>query len=282
MKPELRACPSFGSHWAYGSVASVFWLKGRETREKVQLLDEGLERLEQDGHFGRCNCSCCACASCRPCCTSCCTGRNWLIVFGLFLLAVFAIGFTVQAGLAATEFKSYPAPGRIYSVSAGSFTVQMHLFCQGAGNTTVVFEHGGGASSVAGDGLMSELRMRGVRTCQYDRLGYGWTPSLVQRGGPNPTSGELLLNLLEVANEASSPMICVGHSAGAAACLEFAIAIANRTAPLRLFGVVMLDGYPDLVRAGSFPGGRQSINVILESLRGFAVMFGPTGLSRGM
>jgi len=146
----------------------------------------------------------------------------------------------------------------------------------------VVFEHGGGASSVAGDGLMSELRMRGVRTCQYDRLGYGWTPSLVQRGGPNPTSGELLLNLLEVANEASSPMICVGHSAGAAACLEFAIAIANRTAPLRLFGVVMLDGYPDLVRAGSFPGGRQSINVILESLRGFAVMFGPTGLSRGM
>lgn len=186
-----------------------------------------------------------------------------MVVFGLFLLiwlGVFAIGFTVQAGMAAAEFNAYPPPGRIYSVAVGSVTLRMHMVCQGAGNATVIFEHGGGASGLSGEGLMIQLRQYGLRTCQYDRVGYGWSPSLWQRSSPSPTSGDILSNLLEVANEGlSGPIVCVGHSAGAAACLQFAIAAASKPALFRLSGVVMLDGYPDLVRAGSYPGGTQAI-----------------------
>lgn len=202
----------------------------------------------------------------------------------LVFLGVFAFGFTIQACMAAADYAQTPPAGQIYSVNVNGLSVRMHMYCIGASssNATFLFEHGGGANSVSGMPLQSSWAAAGRRACVYDRLGYGWTPSMLKRSDLlRPTSGQLLVQLLRQAGE-RGPFVCIGHSAGAAACVEFALA-ANST-ELSVVGVAMLDGYPDVIRAGSLRPGSSAVipaSTMLQQLQGYAVMVGPTGLSRG-
>lgn len=272
---------------AYAAACSVVWIQtsGSAGKESLVPLDD-VDDSPDEGRLGSCSCSCCRSIRCRNCCSGCCTGRNWIIGFGLFTLifaAVFCIGATVQAVTVAANSNAYPPAGTVYSVTVDGVGLSVHMHCRGGPSaTTILFEHGGGSNSLAGEGMAMRLIESGRRVCTYDRLGYGWTPSLYQRPSISVASGgNVTLALLRSAAE-PGPFVCVGHSAGATSCLNFAMA-ANGT-EVQVAGVVLLDGYPDLIRAGTLrPGQDQGVaaKVILDQLKGFSVIAGPTGLSSG-
>mmetsp|Transcript_15494 Transcript_15494/g.30590 ORF Transcript_15494/g.30590 Transcript_15494/m.30590 type:complete len:367 (-) Transcript_15494:35-1135(-) len=136
--------------------------------------------------------------------------------------------------------------------------------------------------SLALKGIADELsNTHGMRTCIYDRIGYGWTPSLYVKGKDDgfPDSGTLLQKLLTAAGEAG-PFVCVGHSAGAAACMRFAEAAKGEVT-----GIAMMDGYPDLIVGGAWRPGVKKYPGDSPAISGtqmFAVIAGPTGFTRGL
>jgi len=212
-------------------------------------------------------------------CAFCLTVHFWLNFTLLFLvlwLLVFSTGVMIQSAAAANDGNSIQPPGQIYTISTNGTELDMHLYCFGpTAGKTVVFEHGGGANSMTLLGLAQELvATREVRACVYDRLGYGFTPSLYTGVDALPHSGVLLSLLLDKAGEAG-PFVCVGHSAGAGACLFFAHA--NKA----VVGVAMLDGYPDVIRAGSLRPGQEPSGRVLGATQGLGVAAGAPGLGRG-
>jgi pimeloyl-ACP methyl ester carboxylesterase len=205
----------------------------------------------------------------------CCKFASSCVV--LIFVTVLSFAVVIQAGYSA---KSTQPLGTIYDVPiAGDRIVQMHLFCSGprTSNATFVFEHGAGSNCLAMKGMADELSTAGYRSCIYDRLGYGWTTSYVTSDGSAiPSSGAILMSLLQSAGE-KGPFHCVGHSAGATACLEFAI-----VSDTNIKSVTFLDGYPDLIRAGSFePGMQNNPGGLVFALGAFAFFVGPSGLTRG-
>ena len=102
-----------------------------------------------------------------------------------FLGLVFSGAVSITACLSAAEQSAYPAPGSIYTISAGpqrpDLNLQMHLYCQGneLAPVTVLLEHGGGSNSATLEGIQQELvNVHGLRACLHDRLGYGYSPSM--------------------------------------------------------------------------------------------------------
>jgi len=108
----------------------------------------------------------------------------------------------------------------------------------------------------------------------YDRLGYGFSPSFYTGAEQLPNSGVILSRLLEEAGE-EGPFVCAGHSAGAESCLWFAHERPD------VEGVAMMDGYPDLIRAGATRPGVKPSSPMLYSLQGIAMVAGATGFTRG-
>lgn len=200
-----------------------------------------------------------------------CIGVTILLIF-----VAFGAGFTIQAAWGAADFNAFPPPGTIYTVSVKDITVDMHLYCVGptGKGPTIIGEHGGGASSVSFRYIQQQLAGRGHRFCAYDRIGYGWTPSTVQ--GMNitdVTSGDVLTVLLKKAEE-TGPFICIGHSAGAAACLLFA----HAQGAGNMKGIVFLDGYPDYVSAWSY-GTKISVDPAKISAMSHGMLFGVGAIS---
>lgn len=209
----------------------------------------------------------------------CCTCQFWLNFTALFLAAwlfVFSTGCVCQAAFTASDDNSMTPPGKIYTITTNDVELQLHLYCFGnSSSKTVVFEHGGGANSMTLLALAEELvNQYGARSCIYDRLGYGFSPSYYVSPSSLPNTGVILSKLLAEAGE-KGPFACAGHSAGAEACLWFAHE--NQAVD----AVAMMDGYPDLIRAGSFRPGQGPNPGILAAIRGMAVAVGATGLARG-
>ena len=207
---------------------------------------------------------------------------RFLIIIAVLFIVILVASFIVNAVLVARDTWIEPL-GSIYTVqAAGGLSLRMHLACSGdktSTNITWVFEHGGGANSVSMKGLADIVsRTAGARTCVYDRLGYGSTPSQVTLSNRSnlDSTGELLTKLLTTAGEVG-PFNCVGHSAGAAACLDFAIFNTD------VVGVGFLDGYPDVIRAGSFrPGNFSDESSTAVTITGVAgLLVGSNGLLRG-
>mmetsp|Transcript_64151 Transcript_64151/g.157814 ORF Transcript_64151/g.157814 Transcript_64151/m.157814 type:complete len:501 (+) Transcript_64151:565-2067(+) len=224
--------------------------------------------------------------TCRQCC---CSSREWAIGFGIFVLlwhTVFFLGACFQAAISASDYNAYQPIGTVYGIDAGGGRrVNMHMRCAGptdSGKPTFVFEHGGGSNCLALLGIADDLSVRhGRRTCVYDRMGYGWTPSTHTSFGTDSDSlddsGVLAGRLLDAAGEAG-PYVCVGHSAGGEACLKLGLAVGDK-----LVGVTILDGYPDLIRAGALRPGKavDSASMIIGATQAFGVIAGPTGFTRG-
>ncbi|KAL3940553.1 MAG: hypothetical protein SGBAC_004932 [Bacillariaceae sp.] len=191
----------------------------------------------------------------------------------------------------ASDAKMVP-PGQVYlfplAFNGNTIDLQMHLYCFGDKGTTdsptVIMEHGGGANSLTMLAVAQELeRNFNTRACIYDRLGYGYTPSLYTSAGSAtsstrlPNSGVILSQLLDVAGEAG-PFVCAGHSAGGEACLLFAHEHQGN-----VNGIAIMDGYPDIIRASSIrPGVNHDDDSPLSAVQSFAVMAGGTGLTRGL
>ena len=157
--------------------------------------------------------------------------RTWMACLGGILLIFFGacvIGVTIQAAWAASDYSTFSPIGTVYTINVRGVELKMHMYCQGGtpavGKATMIFEHGGGANCLSLLGL-ADYFAKSRRTCTYDRLGYGWSPSLYTQRNQSEfaTSGEILLTLLTAAKE-PGPYVCVGHSVGAQACLSLAIA----------------------------------------------------------
>jgi pimeloyl-ACP methyl ester carboxylesterase len=109
----------------------------------------------------------------------------------------------VDAGLDA-----YAAPGERVDIGDGR---HLDLRCSGEGSPTVVLEAGFGADSMAWAKVQPLLAAR-VRTCAYDRAGYGYSDA-----GPLPRDldAEVAdLHALVHAAHLSTPVVLVGHSIG--------------------------------------------------------------------
>ncbi len=142
-------------------------------------------------------------------------------LFGLLLLA---------CATPSPAAESLPAPGHLYAIG----THQMHLYCQGQGSPTVVFESGLGGVGLEWMGVLERVS-RQVRACYYDRAGYGWSEP-----GPMPRTAmreaDELAALLKAA-DIRGRLLLVAHSYGSYVAQVFA-----RAQPQRIAGLVLVDG----------------------------------------
>lgn len=87
---------------------------------------------------------------------------------------------------------------------------KLHLVCMGSGSPTVVFESGAAEGFYTWWNLQQELRGE-LRTCSYDRAGFGWSDPPSARSVAGYI--EDLHALLKKAGE-KPPFLLVGHSMG--------------------------------------------------------------------
>lgn len=120
-------------------------------------------------------------------------------------------------------------PGRIYDIG----NIKLHMNCMGSGTPTVVFDAGLGGFSLEWLRIQRQLRDT-VRTCAYDRAGYGWSGM-----GPSPRSTSQITaefeRLLEAA-DLQPPYILVGHSFGG-----YNVQYYTKSHPDKVAGVVLID-----------------------------------------
>ena len=141
-----------------------------------------------------------------------------LLVTGLFLVALAPAAMAVR-----------DVPGQLYDIGK----IKLHMNCLGTGGPTVVFDAGLGGFSLEWLRIQRQLRDT-VRTCAYDRAGYGWSEM-----GPSPRSTSQINDeferLLEVA-DLQPPYILVGHSFGGYNVQYYA-----KSHPDKVAGVVLID-----------------------------------------
>jgi pimeloyl-ACP methyl ester carboxylesterase len=181
----------------------------------------------------------------------------------LCLVLLVGLGAVYQFGASRRDRRLNPPPGRL--VNVGSF--RMHIYCQGNGSPTVVFESG------LGDTWLSWYRVQPkvaqfTRACSYDRAGMGWSdPS------PNPrTSKEIATELHRLLQNAGvmAPLILVGHSLGGLDVRMYASLYRSD-----VVGMVLVDATPD--HLDRFPQGLKKYNddfLRKETLRRDTIPFG--------
>ena len=127
--------------------------------------------------------------------------RATLLASGLVL--------ALTAGGSAQQSKpAGPPPGRLLNVGGRS----LHLRCVGpaTGRPTVILEAGAGDYSDRWIGVQDLLAPR-VRSCAYDRAGFGWSDGTEQSMSQDNADLRALLTAANVAG----PYVLVGHSMGA-------------------------------------------------------------------
>jgi pimeloyl-ACP methyl ester carboxylesterase len=101
-----------------------------------------------------------------------------------------------------------PAPGRLVDVGGRS----LHIRCVGpsSGGATVILEAGAGDYSNRWTSVQEVLAPR-IRSCAYDRAGFGWSA-----GNPQSMAQDNAdLHALLAAANVPGPYVLVGHSVGA-------------------------------------------------------------------
>ncbi len=162
------------------------------------------------------------------------TGRIFL--GAVILLMVLILYGLIRESIARREYSAeYPPPGRMVSLG----THDIHLYCVGSGDPTVVLE-----SDLDQLGSLSwSLVQNGVgeftRVCSYDRAGIMWSEP-----GPRPRDGEVIASelaaVLDVAGE-DGPYVMVGHALGGAYVRIF---VGHN--PDKVCGMVLVDSaHPD-------------------------------------
>jgi pimeloyl-ACP methyl ester carboxylesterase len=134
---------------------------------------------------------------------------------------------------------------RLYPPRGETFA-GLHIYCQGAGEPTVLFETGVGGTYLDFIPIQKEVA-RFTRACTYDRAGLGWSPS-----SPRPrTAQNAAAELLEALGKAGmdNAVVMVAHSYGALVAQSVAV-----QAPERLAALILLDpSYPAELRVEGAP-----------------------------
>ncbi len=144
-----------------------------------------------------------------------------------FFLLLFGLGY--QAYSENQDNKIFPPPGELIAVNGQ----QMHIYCVGEGNPTVIVEQGLGGQSLAWDELNQQMA-KITRTCAYDRVGMGYSEPIDQ-----PTLAvDVADNLYTLINSAriEDDIVFVAWSAGGVYAREF-----YQRYPEKVAGMVLLD-----------------------------------------
>ncbi len=157
-----------------------------------------------------------------------CLGRGALGLLAVLVLGI-AAGAIYQAAASSADMMKYPPPGVIYKVGE----LDMHLYCTGEGNPTVILEAGAGSPSLAWAWVQPKVAGF-ARVCSYDRPGYGWS---------SPAAGPLFseqvadtLHALLDAADVPGPYVLVGHSDGGVYVRSFFVQY-----PSEVVGMVLVD-----------------------------------------
>ncbi|MDB5445998.1 MAG: thioesterase domain protein [Phenylobacterium sp.] len=153
-------------------------------------------------------------------------GRNALCAITALLLGLCALGRSAQAEAPPLP----PAPGKMIPVESGR---RLHLYCQGKGAPTVVFEATSGAPFVEGVPALQRTA-RVTRACAYDRAGLGWSDPAPPGRSFEERAGDLR-QLLRAAN-VKGPYVLVAGSYGGLIARTFA-----RLYPADTQGMVLVD-----------------------------------------
>lgn len=155
--------------------------------------------------------------------------KRIVLALVVFILVAAGVIFIVGARAKALLKAKYPPIGQM--VDVGGY--KLHLYCQGAGSPTVVMDAGAGSTGLYWSLVQPEIA-KSVRTCVYDRAGYGWSEK-----SPQPRSVKVMVNelhsLLTNANVAG-PYVLVGHSIGGVIVRHYA-----QNYPQDVVGMVLVD-----------------------------------------
>jgi len=184
----------------------------------------------------------------------------WLGIILGGLLILLLSGFVYQTAVSSQDRKSYPAPGNLVDVNGH----QMHLYCVGEGNPTVVLESGLGETMMNWSEVQKETAVF-TRVCSYDRVGFGWSepvddPVLSAQVADN------LHTLLQNAGE-SAPYVMVGHSVGGIHVRNFALQYPNDVA-----GVILVDSSHDNQRAEDADEGKDPLITLCRAIAPFGIV----------
>ena len=153
--------------------------------------------------------------------------RHILVALVGLITFVILAGVTYQSVATALERRDFPYPGRLVDVG----NHQLHIFCTGAGQPTVVLE--APAAGISGGWvLVQDAVARRTRVCSYDRAGLGWSEAGNDRFRAFRVPDELH-TLLERAGE-RGPFVLVGHELGASFARLYAGRFREETAALVL------------------------------------------------
>ena len=149
----------------------------------------------------------------------------------LFPVCSAVLAYLAGAGfLAASPTTPVSAiPGKL--VDVGGY--RLHIYCEGEGIPTIIFDSGTGGFSLEWTRVQNVLSRR-TRVCSYDRAGYGWSDM-----GPLPRTSKRItreLHTLLVRADVTGPYILAGHSFGGYTAQLFA-----RNYPEETAGLVLID-----------------------------------------
>lgn len=145
----------------------------------------------------------------------------------LLILAVVLVGAGQVARMVLQN--EFPPPGRMVDVGGH----QLHLYCLGEGQPTVVLEAGQGDFSTVWALVQNEVAQE-VRVCSYDRAGMGWSG----RSAGDQTAADIAGDLHTLLANAGikPPYILAGHSIGGLYVRQFASLY-----PEEVVGMVLVD-----------------------------------------
>lgn len=148
-------------------------------------------------------------------------------VFALLVLCVCLLNTPTVVAEKNLNFQN--PPGKLVPIG----THRLHLYCKGTGTPVVLIDSGMGSFSMEWKKIHDTLS-QDVKTCLYDRAGYGWSDI-----GPFPRTTKQISDELYFLTEAAKlegPMILVGHSFGGYTMQYFA-----SDHPDKVAGIVLVD-----------------------------------------
>lgn len=168
------------------------------------------------------------------------------IVVGAFGLV--AVGVSYQAIGSWLDARSFPPPGQLVDVGDG----RLHLHCIGEGDPTVVFDAGGGDTSLVWREVQEAVATR-ARACVFDRMGFGHSDAfdLPHTVDAYVRTQDRLLSDAGL----EPPFVLVGHSLGGLNAQVLARERADDVAGLVLVDAAHPDSYRRLPALTEGQGG---------------------------
>jgi pimeloyl-ACP methyl ester carboxylesterase len=191
----------------------------------------------------------------------------WIAAFAALVLVA---GVVYQKVGAWRDQRRYAAEGRSVTIGNGA---RLYLLEMGAGDPTVLFEAGIGATHLNWRGIQETIS-ESARTVSYDRSGLGWSSRCRTARIPGNIAAELHQMLQRSGYK--PPFILVGHSFGGLVMRRYALLYPDEVAGVVLIDPMRCEQWPPLD-----PSKQSQIDLGRRLIR-FAVPVASCGLARLM